>query len=256
MKLITDFATASDFFKNQTFESKQKANNTITLRDCPLSLFDKAIYLSLLTEYISGKLHITYNAINGNLMSNNLTKQRKADIKESLERMQTAYIEIECKKEAKSLHNSLNDEYKGYMIDKSAVISDNAITLNSEPVLLSYVQAKNQLTNIDLAKYFVLSNTSKRNIEIQLYLTEQSLIRQRIINTGKAANSEISFKNLYTHLGIKNRTEQSRVKAKIVKILVQWKEAGIIADYALIKKGKVYISIRLKLHRKTITTKC
>ena len=198
----------------------------------------------------------------------NPTKSQISTIEKSLEKLKSIKVYIDMTQEVR--HRLIKDKKPliaaGVLCDQSdnirkAVIEDNmlhfrkgelttesgkvfkSIQIIAEPVLLTYNRAKKTLLTIPM-EYIGLEsrNATDKTIAFQDYL----LMRIFGYKNRKMKENKILYETLYRDAG-QEKPEDSkgfiRDRETVAKMLREWKDKGLITDFAEIKEGRSYTGI-------------
>lgn len=240
-----------------------------------ITAYDRRVYNAISTLYLNNRKTVTlteiFSVMNGYIRTNPSSTQLAA-IEKSLVKFGNIRMYIDLTAEVKA--NIIKDKdalVKAGVLKnrsdkiKSAVIEDamlhyrigtitseqgkvyKSIHIVDEPSLLTYNRAKGTLLSIPM-EYIGLQNTNatEKAIAFQDYL----LMRIISYRKGKLKESKCLFSTIYRDSGISmpdDKTSIHRDRDLIRKILEEWKEKGLIADYSDIMSGRSCTGIQFKI---------
>ena len=236
-----------------------------------ITAYDRRVYNAVSTLFINGRTTVSlseiYSIMTGYTRTNP-TKNQVEAIERSLEKLKSIKVFIDLTDEVK--HKVIEDKQPlidaGILKDhsdkiKKAVIEDNmlhfrkgeivsekgkvfkSIQIVGEPTLLTYNRAKRTLLTIPM-EYIGLQqqNATDKTIAFQDYL----LMRIFGYKNKKLRENKVLYDTLYRDSG-QEKPELSkdfiRDRKTITKMMDEWKEKGLITDYAEVKEGRSYTGI-------------
>lgn len=236
-----------------------------------ITAYDRRVYNAVSTLFFNGRNTVSLNEIYSVMTGykrTNPTKNQLEAIERCLKKLSSVNVFIDITDEI----NSKIIEDKQPLIDagilkdskdkiKRATIEDKMIhikvgTLESEkgkvfksiqivgePTLLTYNRAKKTLITIPM-EYIGLANTNatEKTIAFQDYL----LMRIMSYKNGKLRENKVLYDTLYRDSGADKPEDKSNLKRDrqtIIKMMEEWKEAGLITSYQEFKKGASIVGI-------------
>lgn len=236
-----------------------------------ITAYDRRVYNAVSTLFTNGRGTVSLSEIFSVMTGyarTNPTKSQIATIEKSLEKLKSIKVYIDMTQEVR--HRLIKDKKPliaaGVLCDQSdnirkAVIEDNmlhfrkgelttesgkvfkSIQIMAEPVLLTYNRAKKTLLTIPM-EYIGLEsrNATDKTIAFQDYL----LMRIFGYKNRKMKENKILYETLYRDAG-QEKPEDSkgfiRDRETVAKMLREWKDKGLITDFAEIKEGRSYTGI-------------
>ena len=236
-----------------------------------ITAYDRRVYNAVSTLFTNGRSTVSLSEIFSVMTGytrTNPTKGQMETIEKSLEKLKSIKVYIDMTEEVR--HRLIKDKKPliaaGILRDqrdsiRKAVIEDNmlhfrkgemisesgrvfkSIQIIAEPVLLTYNRAKKTLLTIPM-EYIGLEsrNATDKTIAFQDYL----LMRIFGYKNKKMKENKILYDTLYRDAG-QEKPEDSkgfiRDRETVAKMLQEWKEKGLITDFAEIKEGRSYTGI-------------
>lgn len=171
-------------------------------------------------------------------------------IKESLEKMQKAYLYIsntrkygdkepDPKSETAVLKNSIEFEYKDSLlpiaflkVKINNMVAIDAVKPHCEPPLVSFARSRGQLTTIDVNVLQSPISKTNANLLIDDYLIERiSFMKRAKGKRGSATRPKILFETLFKECGITQKKQKQRAPEKIYKYLDHYMKCNFISGY-------------------------
>lgn len=233
-----------------------------------ITAYDRRVYNAVSTLFVNGRETVSlaeiFSVMTG-YTKKNPSKSQIDSIERSLEKLKSikVYIDLTAEVKHKLIENKQPLIEAGILSDrndriKKAVIEDNmlhfrkgelvsekgkvfkSIQIIGEPALLTYNRAKRTLLTIPM-EYIGLEgqNSTDKTIAFQDYM----LMRIFGYKNGKMRENKILYETLYRDSG-QERPEDSkgfiRDRETVVKMMQEWKNKGLITDFAEIKEGRSY----------------
>ena len=236
-----------------------------------ITAYDRRVYNAVSTLFVNGRETVSlaeiFSVMTGYTRKNPSKSQVEA-IERSLEKLRNIRVYIDLTEEVR--HKLIEDKQPlidaGILNDRSdrikkAVIEDNmihfrkgelvsekgkvfkSVQIIGEPALLTYNRAKKTLITIPM-EYIGLDgqNSTDKTIAFQDYM----LMRIFGYKNGRMRENKILYETLYRDSG-QEKPEDSkgfiRDRETVTKMLQEWKEKGLITDFAEIKEGRSYTGI-------------
>lgn len=236
-----------------------------------ITAYDRRVYNAVSTLFTNGRITVSLSEIFSVMTGykrKNATKSQLETIEKSLEKLKSIKVYIDMTEEVR--HKLIKDKHPlidaGILSDQSdrikrAVIEDNmlhfrkgelisengkvfkSIQIIAEPALLTYNRAKKTLLTIPM-EYIGLEsrNATDKTIAFQDYL----LMRIFSYKNNKMRENKILYETLYRDSG-QERPEDSkgfiRDRETVTKMMQEWKDKGLITDFAEVKEGRSYTGI-------------
>lgn len=236
-----------------------------------ITAYDRRVYNAVSTLFTNGRITVSLSEIFSVMTGykrTNATKSQLETIEKSLEKLKSIKVYIDMTEEVR--HKLIKDKRPlidaGILSDQSdrikrAVIEDNmlhfrkgelisengkvfkSIQIIAEPALLTYNRAKKTLLTIPM-EYIGLEsrNATDKTIAFQDYL----LMRIFSYKNNKMRENKILYETLYRDSG-QERPEDSkgfiRDRETVTKMMQEWKDKGLITDFAEVKEGRSYTGI-------------
>ena len=236
-----------------------------------ITAYDRRVYNAVSTLFTNGRITVSLSEIFSVMTGykrTNATKSQLETIEKSLEKLKSIKVYIDMTEEVR--HKLIKDKHPlidaGILSDQSdrikrAVIEDNmlhfrkgelisengkvfkSIQIIAEPALLTYNRAKKTLLTIPM-EYIGLEsrNATDKTIAFQDYL----LMRIFSYKNNKMRENKILYETLYRDSG-QERPEDSkgfiRDRETVTKMMQEWKDKGLITDFAEVKEGRSYTGI-------------
>ena len=236
-----------------------------------ITAYDRRVYNAVSTLFTNGRVTVSLSEIFSVMTGykrTNATKSQLETIERSLEKLKSIKVYIDMTEEVR--HKIIKDKRPlidaGILNDQSdrvkrAVIEDNmlhfrkgelisesgkvfkSIQIIAEPALLTYNRAKKTLLTIPM-EYIGLEsrNATDKTIAFQDYL----LMRIFGYKNNKMRENKILYETLYRDSG-QERPEDSkgfiRDRETVTKMMKEWKDKGLITDFAEVKEGRSYTGI-------------
>ena len=236
-----------------------------------ITAYDRRVYNAVSTLFVNGRDTVSlaeiFSVMTGYTKKNPSKTQVEA-IERSLEKLKSirVYIDLTAEVKHKLIENKQPLIDAGILSDKNdkikkAVIEDNmihfrkgelvsekgkvfkSVQIIGEPALLTYNRAKKTLLTIPM-EYIGLEgqNSTDKTIAFQDYM----LMRIFGYKSGKMKENKIIYDTLYRDSG-QEKPEDSkgfiRDRETVTKMLEEWKQKGLIDDFAEIKEGRSYIGV-------------
>ena len=236
-----------------------------------ITAYDRRVYNAVSTLFTNGRITVSLSEILSVMTGykrTNATKSQLETIEKSLEKLKSIKVYIDMTEEVRhklikdkrplidaGILNDQSDRIKRAVIEdnmlhfrKGELISENgkvfkSIQIIAEPALLTYNRAKKTLLTIPM-EYIGLEsrNTTDKTIAFQDYL----LMRIFSYKNNKMRENKILYETLYRDSG-QERPEDSkgfiRDRETVTKMMQEWKDKGLITDFAEVKEGRSYTGI-------------
>lgn len=204
----------------------------------------RSIFNAIISRFIAGDKYMTISMINDTMNGRNSgeppTEKKYKQIENAIRIMRGTLIRIDATEEAKKLYPKLEPllesltkesyllpaEYTKAIINGQIV---DCIEILKKPLLLSYAEAKNQISTNELNLLAVPLNATEDTDKIKNYLLEQISIMKR---EKSHRNNIIRYDTLYTLLEVDNdRTKRKRIRDNVKIILEYWIKEKFITGY-------------------------
>jgi len=236
-----------------------------------ITAYDRRVYNAVSTLFTNGRITVSLSEIFSVMTGykrTNATKSQLETIEKSLEKLKSIKVYIDMTEEVRhklikdkrplidaGILNDQSDRIKRAVIEdnmlhfrKGELISENgkvfkSIQIIAEPALLTYNRAKKTLLTIPM-EYIGLEsrNATDKTIAFQDYL----LMRIFSYKNNKMRENKILYETLYRDSG-QERPEDSkgfiRDRETVTKMMQEWKDKGLITDFAEVKEGRSYTGI-------------
>ena len=236
-----------------------------------ITAYDRRVYNAVSTLFTNGRITVSLSEIFSVMTGykrKNATKSQLETIEKSLEKLKSIKVYIDMTEEVRhklikdkrplidaGILNDQSDRIKRAVIEdnmlhfrKGELISENgkvfkSIQIIAEPALLTYNRAKKTLLTIPM-EYIGLEsrNATDKTIAFQDYL----LMRIFSYKNNKMRENKILYETLYRDSG-QERPEDSkgfiRDRETVTKMMQEWKDKGLITDFAEVKEGRSYTGI-------------
>ena len=236
-----------------------------------ITAYDRRVYNAVSTLFTNGRITVSLSEIFSVMTGykrTNATKSQLETIERSLEKLKSIKVYIDMTEEVRhklikdkrplidaGILNDQSDRIKRAVIEdnmlhfrKGELISENgkvfkSIQIIAEPALLTYNRAKKTLLTIPM-EYIGLEsrNATDKTIAFQDYL----LMRIFSYKNNKMRENKILYETLYRDSG-QERPEDSkgfiRDRETVTKMMQEWKDKGLITDFAEVKEGRSYTGI-------------
>ena len=236
-----------------------------------ITAYDRRVYNAVSTLFTNGRDTVSLSEIFSVMTGytrTNPTKSQIETIEKSLEKLKSIKVYIDMTQEVR--HRLIKDKQPliaaGVLSDQSdkvrkAVIEDTmlhfrkgelitengkvfkSIQIMAEPVLLTYNRSKKTLLTIPMEYIGLKSrNATDKTIAFQDYL----LMRIFGYKNRKMKENKILYDTLYRDAG-QEKPEDSkgfiRDRETVAKMLQEWKDKGLITDFAEVREGRSYTGI-------------
>lgn len=222
-----------------------------------LNHFDKAVYIACATLYRSGYSNLSIQQIHSQMGSERRANRNDyGKIYESLKKMSNAWIEIEnssetgydepaegLRYEADAYEKTERLSYEGPLLmaeflkeaNASGNITNFAVHLTREPVLISYAQSKREITTVKTRYLKTKLYFTENNLKLRDYMI-LSILRMKRGTQNKKLTFQTILKNVSKNPGKKN--ELDRLKDKVISLIEDFTESGFIKGGRLTKDKK------------------
>lgn len=206
-----------------------------------LTAYDERVYIAVAALFDAGNNVISltqiYNAM-GNTNAPN--KRDREKIFNSLLKMGGTFLRIENAAEAKK-YNYEKIKFSGHLLDfrtKEATINgkttDQGIYIMSRPVLVEIAEVRGQITTIKPEYLTTSLSQTNENLALEDYLIWRIA---RAANKKKTNHERILYKKIFERAGIKTRSQKARARDKVKKLLIDYKQSGLIERYTIQPDG-------------------
>ena len=236
-----------------------------------ITAYDRRVYNAVSTLFVNGRETVSlaeiFSVMTG-YTKKNPSKSQIDSIERSLEKLKSikVYIDLTAEVKHKLIENKQPLIEAGILSDrndriKKAVIEDNmlhfrkgelvsekgkvfkSVQIIGEPALLTYNRARRTLLNIPM-EYIGLEgqNSTDKTIAFQDYM----LMRIFGYKNGKMRENKILYETLYRDSGQEKPDDSKgfiRDRETVTRMLEEWKNKGLITDFAEIKEGRSYTGI-------------
>lgn len=235
---------AITFFKI-TFDDLTNIKSTKELND-----YDKNIYITVGNLFYKGHNVISATQIYKIMNEGNKpTAEQIQRIKDSLEKMNQAYIWIDTEHESKVYKKYDRYRYKGHLLPID-FIDAHTITggwtyffrISQEPPLLEFSRKRKQITDMPLKAFKAAISLTEKGATLQDYLRLRiAPLRNPKNKLSKKILYSAIYKRLYGEAPLKDRKEKSRIRENAMRILDNFKAGKWIAGYTIEKDGIIIL---------------
>ena len=211
-----------------------------------LTAYDERVYIAVAALFDAGNNVISltqiYNAM-GNTNAPN--KRSREKIFNSLLKMGGTFLRIENAAEAKK-YNYEKINFSGHLLDvrtKAATINgkttDQGIYIMSRPVLVEIAEVRGQITTIKPEYLTTSLSQTNENLALEDYLIWRisRAANSFAANRKKTNHERILYKKIFERAGIKTRSQKARAREKVKKLLIDYKQSGLIERYTIQPDG-------------------
>lgn len=220
----------------------------------PVGGFDGAVFEAWFSLHKAGNVAMSSDMVFANMIGRDKRAQPTATmhnkILQSFRRMGSAWVAIEFDTAGTLGYAKAKKRYEGTVLDikietttiNGKVVEDSIITTGISP-FVELAEARKQIFEYP-----------KKLLDVPVSATEDTIIMRKellrriyLMKTVPYFPKVIDLAEVFQGIDYKgkDRTQQMRIRDKMVKMLDYWKKEGYIFNYVLKKKGKAVCSVEI-----------
>ena len=208
-----------------------------------LTRYDKFVYSTVYTLYMSGYHNMTASMIYGNMGNNSRPSQKDIQrVNDSLTKMGTVRVFVDNSKEREEYPSYPAFSYDEILLDFVRIskmevnggVSESAIRIKTEPIMGRFANERKQIRKIDMQLLNAPLNKTERNLAVMDYL-------QYVTTYPAQSTRKITHDVFFERVGADDRKQRQRALEAADKVLAFYKEKKHIVDYTMEDDGIVIV---------------
>jgi len=208
-----------------------------------LTRYDKFVYSTVYTLYMSGYHNMTASMIYGNMGNNSRPSQKDIQrVNDSLTKMGTVRVFVDNSKEREEYPSYPPFSYDEILLDFVRIskmevngsVAESAIRIKSEPFMGRFANERKQIRKIDMKLLNAPINKTERNLAVMDYL-------QYITTYPNTTTRKITHDMFFERVGATDRKQKQRALEAADKVLAYYKQENWIVDYTMEADGIVIV---------------
>lgn len=208
-----------------------------------LTRYDKFVYSTVYTLFMSGYHNMTASMIYGNMGNNSRPSQKDIQrVNDSLTKMGTVRVFVDNSKEREEYPSYPAVRYDEILLDFVRIskmevnggVSESAVRIKTEPVMGRFANERKQIRKIDMKLLNAPINKTERNLAVMDYL-------QYITSYPNITTRKITHDKFFESVGATDRKQKQRALEAADKVLAYYKQEKWIVDYTMETDGIVIV---------------
>ena len=226
-----------------------------------LTAFDRSVLNSVCSRYEAGNLTFTpdqiYRTMNGLTEREFVSKESRARIIESIDKMRLLEVKIDYTEEATKLYKHPTSESLSKYIISSYLLALSKVELTTsngvvqgyklleKPIIYTYSQHNNQIISVPIN---LLNTKDYLRTSPEVTVIREYLIRRIAVMKNELKKSNrILFEKIHTELNLTDidKKKSKKIRDTVEKILTKFKDDGYISEFTFFKKGNAFAGVSI-----------
>ena len=204
-----------------------------------LTRYDKFVYSTVYTLYMSGYHNMTASMIYGNMGNKSRPSQKDIQrVNDSLTKMGTVRVFVDNSKEREeypsyppfSYDEILLDFVRVSKMEVNGAVSESAIRIKTEPIMGRFANERKQIRKIDMKLLEAPISNTENQLAVKDYLIY-------IITYPNLTTRKITHDMFFERVGAADRKQRQRALDAADRLLAYYKDKSLILDYKMEDDG-------------------